>query len=279
MSQWIALGVVGAAGAFAIGRWHEVMLATQLEHSLRSGPSATSGKRVDLAQLSDLPAPVARYFRRVLTDQMPLIKAVTLRQSGMLRTETTSDVWRSFVAEQLVVPGAPGFLWNAKVRMPLGLHVRVLDSYHSGMGSGRISFQSALRMAAQAGGPELDSSALQRYLAEAPWYPTALLPMSGVSWGPIDEQTALATVTAHTLRVSIEFRFDEADEVSGIYTRGRFRRVNGRYQLTPWEGHFTRYVMRSGVRVPAEGEAGWYDNGSWLAVWKGRIDDERIQFE
>jgi hypothetical protein len=33
-------------------------------------------------------------------------------------------------ANQIVVPGAPGFIWNVKIAMPLATHVRVLDSYY-----------------------------------------------------------------------------------------------------------------------------------------------------
>lgn len=280
VNRWLlGLGFAGAAGAIAAGRFHERAVAADVAHSLRSNPTSSSGRRADFDQLANLPAPVARYFRHVLTDGAPVVRSVTLVQTGRLRTSTTSEAWRAFTAEQLVVPGAPGFLWNARVSLPLGLHVRVLDSYHSGIGAGRVGLLSLLRLGADAGSPELNASALQRYLAEAAWYPTALLPSSGISWTPIDEHSAAATLTSHGISVSLEFRFSAADEIAGIYTQGRFRSIDGGYRLTPWEGHFSHYVLRSGLRVPAEGEVGWYVDGQWKAVWKGQVIEERFEFE
>lgn len=280
VNRWLlGLGLAGAVGAIAAGRFHERAVVTEWTQSLRSKPYSSSGRRADFAQLTKLPAPVARYFRHVLTDGGPIIRSVTLIQTGRLRTSTTSEAWRSFTAEQLVVPGAPGFVWNARVNLPLGLHVRVLDGCQSGVGAGRVSLLSLLRIGADAGSPELNASALQRYLAEAAWYPTALLPSFGIAWTPIDEHSATATLTSHGTSASLQFRFNAADEIASIYTKGRFRSVNGGYQLTPWEGHFRHYVLRSGLRVPAEGEVGWYIDGRWEAVWRGQIAEEQFEFE
>jgi hypothetical protein len=53
-----------------------------------------------------------------------------------------------------------------------------------------------------------------RYLAEAVWLPTALLPVNGVRWSPIDENRALATLQGDDdVSVSLEFRFENNDVV------------------------------------------------------------------
>jgi hypothetical protein len=175
------------------------------------------------------------------------------------------------------VPAAPGFVWNAKVVMPLATHVRVLDSYSTGTGSGRVSLLSAFAVASDSGAPELNSGALHRYLAEAVWYPTALLPQSGILWTQINDRAALATLTDRGTPVSLEFRFNEIGEVTGIYSPGRFGSFNGGYKQVPWEGHFRNYEVRSGVCVPTYGEVGWYGAGVWQAVWKGNLVD--VQYE
>jgi hypothetical protein len=36
----------------------------------------------------------------------------------------------------------------------------------------------------------MDEGELSRYLAEAPWYPTALLPAAGIEWEPVDDSAA-----------------------------------------------------------------------------------------
>jgi len=59
--------------------------------------------------------------------------------------------------------------------LPLATHVRVLDSYAAGVGSGQVSLLSAVAIASEAGIPVLSSGALHRFLAEEVWFPTALL--------------------------------------------------------------------------------------------------------
>ncbi len=281
MGKWflIANGVIVISTAIAvfIGQAHERLIADRLEETLIQSASRPVTGTVDFKTFSELPSPVARYFRHVLSDGQALIRTAVIRQSGVLRTSTTTKRWPSFTANQLVVPPATGFVWNAGVKMPLATHVRILDSYIAGIGSGRISLLSAIAVASETGTPELNSGALHRYLAEGVWFPTALLPQSGVVWTPIDDRTALATLTDSDMTVSLEFRFNEVGEVIGIYSSGRFGRFDGGYKPVPWEGHFRDYQARSGMRVPLNGEVGWYVDGMLQIVWKGDLIN--VQYE
>jgi hypothetical protein len=117
----------------------------------------------------------------------------------------------------------------------------------------------------------MNSGSLHRYLAEAVWYPTALLPGPKLKWTEIDATRALATLTDHGVTVSLEFRFAGTGEVTGIYTPGRWGTFPGGYRQVPWEGHFRDYRERDGIVVPAEGDVGWYIDGEWRAVWKGTV--------
>jgi hypothetical protein len=126
-------------------------------------------------------------------------------------------------------------------------------------------------VSADAGTPEMNSGSLHRYLAEAVWYPTALLPSPTLRWTEIDAIRALATLTNRGVTVSLEFRFAETGEVTGIYTPERWGTFPGGYRRVPWEGHFRDYRNWDGVLVPTEGDVGWYVGKEWQAVWKGRI--------
>lgn len=48
-------------------------------------------QRVNFAGLQTLPAPVARYLKHVLKDGQPLISLVKIRQTGALRTKTSTN--------------------------------------------------------------------------------------------------------------------------------------------------------------------------------------------
>src|SRR5205085_5598411 len=111
-----------------------------------------------------------------------------------------------------------GFLWDAKVRVAPLVHVRVRDAYIAGQGQGAVSLLSAFEMSAESGGSELNAGELYRYLAEAVWYPTALLPREGLIWHAIDHDKALATLTHANTTVSIEFRLTMPVKV-GTFTR------------------------------------------------------------
>lgn len=272
-----AVIVVSAVVAVFIGQAREGAKAEVLVETLVQSRSRPDAGAVDFDPLSALPPPVARYFKHVLTENQTPIKTATMQQSGLLRTSTTTDDWSSFTARQVVVPPATGFVWDAKVEMPLATHVRVLDSYVGGVGAGRVSVLSAFAVAAEGGRPELNAGALHRYLAEAVWYPTALLPQSGVTWTPLSDRAATATITDKGTTVSLEFRFNDLGEVVAIYSPGRFGRFDGAYRQVPWEGHFRDYQIRGGVRVPSYGEVGWYEGETLHLVWKGNLIDLQYQ--
>ncbi|MDI5932826.1 hypothetical protein QLQ84_03405 [Halomonas sp. LN1S58] len=283
MMQWLLIGSGGILVAVAIavlaGRARDTTRARRMEAALIESASRPDNEAVDAASRTELPAPVARYFRHVLMDQRRAIKTARIRQAGVLRTSTTAGRWLPFTATQLVVPPAVGFLWNARVEMPLATHLRVRDSYIDGSGAGCVSLLSALPVASAADTPALNSGALHRYLAEAVWCPTALLPRSGVMWSPIDDHTAMATMTDRGTTVSLQFRFNDAGEVVGIYSPGRFGRFDGEYRRVPWEGHFRDYQVQGGMRVPGYGEVGWHDGGTLQLVWKGRITEVQYELE
>ncbi len=80
---------------------------------------------------------------------------------------------------------------------------------------------------------ELNEGALQRFLAEVVWFPTALLPSQGVTWTVLDNHKAKATITDSDITTSLEFEFNEKGEVVSVYTPSRYREVSGKYEPTP----------------------------------------------
>jgi hypothetical protein len=98
-----------------------------------------------------------------------------------------------------------------------------------------------------------------------------LLPDPNLCWSSIDERSALATLTDHGASVSLEFRFAATGEVTRIYTPARWGRFGDSFEQVPWQGHFRDYTRKHGIYVPTEGKVGWYIDGEWRTVWKGRI--------
>lgn len=265
-----------AAGVIA-GRLRERTARQRLISALQDGGSHAPAT-VSVDSLAAVPAPVSRYLRLALHDARGVISRAELLQSGVLRVSPEASRWSKFSARHCIVPASPGFVWDARVAMPLGTHVRVLDGYVGGRGSGRVSLLSTLRIGEAAGGPELDAGALHRYLAESVWFPSALSPQSGVSWTPLDDRRSLASLTDGPTTVTLEFRFNAADEIVSIYAAARWASVGGGYRELPWEGHFRDYREHSGMRIPFYGEVGWWIDGRLELVWKGELRGATFEF-
>ena len=229
---------------------------------------------------TDLPPPVYRYLSLALPRHGKIITKVMLEQQGRIRTSTDSQYWMTFMAQQVIAPLTNGFVWDARLKLPKLLqmaHIQVVDSYVNGSASGAVNLWSAFSVVAAVDEPELNAGALHRYLAEAVWYPAALLPQFGVSWAAIDDRKALATLTDHGITVSLEFRFNEANEVVSVFTPARFGRFDGVYKQVAWEAHITDYQRHQGFLLPNHAEVGWYDKGKLQLVWQGTVGSVVIQ--
>jgi hypothetical protein len=169
-------------------------------------------------------------------------------------------------------------LWDAKINiMPL-LHVRVIDSLLNGIGAGSVYLMSVLPIGRDKDKLELNSGALYRYLAEAVWHPTALLPQSGVTWEAVNEKKAIAHFTKSNISIAVVFIFNSDDEIIGVYTKDRYGKFGDKYIKYPWEGHFSDYREFDGIKIPTKGEVGWYLPDGWWLFWKGNIVDAKFEF-
>lgn len=249
---------------------------------VQESKQASSGM-VQPQDLAQLPDPVKNYLSYALNNQSKAIKVVALQQDGQLRTDLKTNSWIPFKAQHIAVTSTPGFIWDARVQMPFGLHVNVVDSFTNGEGKAEINLMSAIPFGGDSDNKELTSGALHRYLAEAVWYPTALVPNPNagheLTWQAMDEQSALATLSVNDVSVSLEFHFNEQYQVERIYTAERYAKTETGYELRPWEGSFSDYQDVEGLRVPSKGQVGWYMSDMYVPVWKGEIAEFEYRFD
>jgi hypothetical protein len=71
--------------------------------------------------------------------------------------------------------------------------------------------------------PDLAAGELHRYLSEAVWFPTVLLPGQGIAWEAIDNTTARAKLSHAGISVSLEFQSSKDGEIVRAYTPQRCR--------------------------------------------------------
>jgi hypothetical protein len=263
----------GAAAAVALGTvlWHRATARTVRRLRIDSDvlePAVFSPK-----ELRELPDPVASYFTFALTTGQPFFRRARVDQAGRFRTGDGNAPWRPFTAVEHFSMVPPGFVWDARIRMAPLVVVRVRDGYVGGSGAVLGKLAALVTVADQHGRPGLNAGALHRYLAEAVWFPTALLPRAGVVWDAVDARTARATVSDHATSVSLEFQFGPKGEIVSAYTPTRYREVNGADVPTPWRCEYRRYAPVHGVMVPLEGEVAWELSEGRLPYWHGRVLD------
>ena len=227
--------------------------------------------RVDLTEVEQLPTMVKRYFYHVLENGAPLINRIEIKQRGGFRAKPDMERWSIMSAQQYFSTRPRAFVWDAEISMVPGISINVLDSFIDGKGGMSVKVLSLLPLIDSDDNSELNQGALQRYLAEAVWFPTALLPSQGVTWTAVSDSVARATISESGVSASLDFEFNDRGEVISVYTPARFREVNGSYIATPWKGYFTQYSDMGGYRIPLHGSVEWHLDGKVYSYWKATL--------
>jgi hypothetical protein len=264
-----AVGGATAVAALALRRRFARRRATLVAALDAAAETGTAGT-YDPAELAGLPDPVRRYLDHVLPRGHPYTRSVELHQSGEIRIGDRPD-WHPFTAVQRFAVDPPGFVWDADVGMAPLVWVRVLDAFVGGEGHLSAKVWSVVPVADATPGPDLDRGELLRYLAEAAWFPTALLPGRGVAWEPVDGSRARATLSVGETTASVLFHFD-GPRIARVEAERPRSHPDGSQTPVPWTGYWRDYERRDGVLVPTRGHVEWnLDGGDWQ-YWRGRVE-------
>jgi hypothetical protein len=278
------LVAVAATGLSAYGskRWAGRVrtLGRELERGrIEEKRGSESPTRFDSRELEGLPAPVQRYFRAALTEGQPIIGAVTIKMAGLFNMSATAVQWKPFSSWQRVVTRRPGFIWNARISMMRpGLAVRVVDSYIAGKGLLHAAMLGLFTVAKVEGGGEIARGEFMRFLAEAAWYPTALLPSQGVHWESFGEHSANASIVDGPLTLTLLFRFNDAGLIDSVRAEARGGMLGNKVVMMPWECSMSDYAVRDGMTVPITGEAAWMRPDGRKPYFHGTIRSLTYEF-
>ena len=279
--RFVAVSVILFAGCtagivlYGASRWTHRTKALQAR--LLSAQAPLGPAVVQRDELAALPLPVRQFFRAVLGEEQRIIRAARFMHSGTFNMGETRADWRPCSSTQVVTTRRPGFVWDGRIEMVPGLNAYVHDAYLEGEGALDARFLGLIPLANVRGTPEMAEGELLRYLAEAMWYPTALLPGEGVTWTAIDATSARATLTDGNTTVSMDFLFAPDGSIESSYAAARPRTVGGQIVRTAWRGRAWGYEVRSGMRIPIEAEVAWILPDGAYPYWRGRITN--IEYE
>lgn len=252
-----------------------------MRQRLHASASPQKVTRYSESELTGLPAPVARYFRTALKDGQPIIRRAHVVWKGEFNMgKPGADKWIPFTAEQDFVPSAPGFVWDARMPMAPGMNTLVRDSFVGGAGSMLAKVLGLITVADSHDTPSIAVGALQRYLGEAAWFPTALLPSQGVSWAPIDQTRSRATISGSGVTTSLEFRFGADGLIASAYAPERvFDDGKNPPSPHPWQARNLRYGELNSMRVPVDSTVEWLFPTGAYAYWRGQPVNIQYEYE
>ncbi len=277
-SIWLfgLLGIAGSwAAAVALGRWRWAARTKALRARLPASdpPELELGFEPDL---DELPEVVQSFLRASLPPARASVLRARFVHEGRFNLGGTEAKWRRFRSEQWVTAVRPGFVWSAKIRFFPLFPVLVHDAYVGGRGVLEARLLGLLSVMSAPDTAELSRGELLRWLAEAAWYPTALLPGAHMRWEPVDANSARAVVTDGTVVAQAIFRFEEGRVVS-VRTEDRPRETPDGPVPTPWQGRFWNHERRDGFLIPLEGEVAWELEGTLHPYWQGRLLEARFR--
>ncbi len=272
----ITLIAILSALIFAgVSRWDR--RTREMIARIEAAATPSSGARFDSTETADLPPIVQRYFSLALTPGQPIVNAVTIHQEGLFNMSETGDNWKHFTSVQRVVTHPPGFVWDARIAMMPGVNVRVHDAFVADEGILHASLFGLFSVANLRGTREIAEGELMRFLAEAAWYPTALLPSQGVRWAGVDDRSADASMEQNGIAVTMRVSFDPDGLIASMRVDARGRVVGGNVIPTPWEGRWRNFSSRNGMVIPTEGEVAWITPGGPRPYWRGTISSIAFQ--
>lgn len=278
MIAWILSALAASAVVlWAAGQWRWSAKTQALLQRLNAARVNAPAERFDPRELDGLPEPVARHLRQALPVGAPIIRAAEVLHAGTFNMSQTGEQWKPFTSRQRVVTRRPGFVWDGRVAMAPGVAVHVHDAYVDGEGILEPAILGLFTLMNLRDRGELARGELMRYMAEAAWYPTALLPSQGMRCEPIDERRARATLIDGNVRLTMTFHFGADGLIEAIRAEDRGRMVGDRIIPTPWEGRMFDYQHHDGLLVPMQGEVAWLTPKGRVPYWRGTI--KKLRFE
>lgn len=225
-------------------------VVANIEETAAANRDTTIGQSTIL----QLPEPVQRYFNYAAAGQKR-IAAARIYYKSKFRTAEYQK-WRDNNGEKVVTSVKPEYAGVSVVEQAPFLPVFVRDTFSNGQANTVIKIHSFIPVASIRS-KEATIAAMVRYIAEAPWLPTTLLPGNNLKWTAVDSQTAKAEMTSGDNTITAVFTFNQAGQIVKATTEDNYRELNGRVYKERWSAFYSEYTNKEGVNIPARIEAVW----------------------
>lgn len=155
-----------------------------------------------------LPDPVQRWLTHSGIIGREKIYAVRLEQKAEMKMKPEQKKWTAARAVQYFTVDEPAFVWKVDMNMLPLVPVAGRDKFVEGVGEMLIKIFAVIPVVDTGGNEKINTAALQRYLGELVWFPSAAL-SPYITWEKIDDFSAKATMTHKGTQGTGVFTFDE----------------------------------------------------------------------
>lgn len=199
---------------------------------------------------------------------------VELTQAGEMRADAAHG-WAPFRARQSMALDRCGFVWRATTG-PLNA-IAITDALEEAGPRLSVTALGFIRLAGAAADAALTKGELQRYLAELPLAPDAILRNAALQWTVLAPALLRVAAQVRGVRAEVELALGADGLVASASTPGRPRLEGAASVERPWSGRFSDYREHRGRRLPFAAEAAWTLGGAEVAYWRGAMTSWTIR--
>ena len=224
--------------------------------------------------IKSLPPPVQSWLKQSGILGKPPIRVLKMAQEYQMKLKPDQTDWYKAKAEQYSTTFPPAFVWTADMKMMPLLYAFGRDKFIDGQGEMLFKLLSLIPVAKDGYNDQINESALQRYLGEIVWNPSAAV-MDYITWEEIDQSSAKATMKFQNTSGSGIFHFDQNGRLTHFVAE-RYMGAGSDAKKYFWVVLALEYATFDGITLPSKCNATWkLENGDW--TW-AEFEVTQVQF-
>jgi len=279
-------GTLLFASVLGFGQWRFARLVSRLQRSVHAAAGdVVPGRIITSSDIQHLPAVVQRWLSRSGCVGRPPIRTAIFHQSGAMRLKPEATAWIPSASTQTTSVAQPAFVWSVSMMMgPVPVLGR--DLFQHGQGSMLITAAGLVPFVNVGPHPKINQSALQRYLGEICWLPSAAL-APYITWQSVDSEPNSARATMRVpdgdgggsgapIVGSAVFRFTPEGDLLQ-FVAPRYKEITDAVPLE-WRADATDWAEFEGFRIPTKLDATWMLPAGPFTWFKFDMIDAHYEF-